>query len=218
MTKDREFKDRVRARMDKTGGSYATARARLDRRAGLPPVRKVVPVLRVPSWPDVEEHYVDALGFEVRWIWRAAPGSPAIVAIERDRLELMLSEDAAAGAVGGTWITVSVVDLDALVAEWNERREGSAAVVVGPPYDIPTCTTIDLCGNRIDWQEPVSKKEDDERRVRGEAMRRLVAGRVAAGEALPTADELVALVGPPIGLALAVLLEAQTSVGGAENP
>ena len=215
MTKDREFKDRVRRRMAKTGESYTAARTQLDTRAerGLPPVTAVHPVLRVADWAVARGHYVDWLGFRLDWDWRAGPESPTVAAISRDGLELMLVEGDE--PAGGSWISVKVEDLHALAEEWNGRRAGSVSVIErGQPFDIPTVRTVDPDGNEIHWEEPVSAAELEKRQQRAEQMRDVVRARVAVGEELPAAQELVDLVGRPLGVALEVLDEFRTSHGG----
>lgn len=208
MTKDREFKDRVRARMEKTGESYATARALLDQRgnAELPAVRAVHPVMRISDWTRARAHYVDWLGFDVDWEWRADPHSSAVIALSRDGFETMLVEGSQ--PVGGSWISVKVGDVHALAQEWNDRRPGSATVIANEaPYDIATVRTVDPDGNEIHWEEPVSEAEQRARDRRAEAMRDIARERLDAGHGLPTAQELVDLAGRPIGVALAVLNE-----------
>lgn len=208
MTKDREFKDRVRERMAKTGQSYATARSQLDRngKQSMPPVKGVTPVVGICAWPQARGHYVEWLGFRVVWDWRADPHSSAVIALERDGFEMMLVEGDE--PVGGSWINAYVEDVHALADEWNGRRPGSAVVIAnGAPYDIATLKTVDPDGNEIHWEEPVSEAERKVRDARAAEMRRIVRERLDAGETLPSAQDLVDLVGRPVGVALAVLNE-----------
>lgn len=208
MTKDREFKDRVRDRMAKTGQSYATARSQLDRRGRheMPQVTAVSPVLRISEWAQARAHYVEWLGFRVGWEWRADPHSPAVIALERDGFGMMLVERDE--PIGGSWVNVYVEDVHALANEWNSRRPGSAVVIAdGAPYDIATVRTVDPDGNELHWEEPVSEAEQKARDQRAEAMRRIVREQLDAGGGLPSAQDLVDRVGRPIGVALAVLNE-----------
>ena len=209
MTKDREFKDRVRDRMGRTGESYASARSQLDQRgkATGPRVTAVTPVLRVSNWQEARGHYVDWLGFDVAWEWRETPhSSSAVIALTRDGCSLMLVEGDE--PFGGSWVNLKVDDLYALAEEWNGRRPGSAVVIAdGEPYDIATVRTVDADGNEIHWEEPVSAAEQRARDERAAVMRRIVQEHLDGGRPLPTAHELVDRVGRPIGVAYAVLNE-----------
>jgi len=209
MTKDSEFKDRVRDRMNKTGESYATARSQLDQRRTStgPRVTAVTPVLRISDWRESRAHYVDWLGFGVAWEWRESPhSSSAVIALTRAGCGLMLVEGDE--PFGGSWVNLKVDDLYALAEEWNGRKPGSAAVIAnGEPYDIATVRTVDPDGNEIHWEEPVSAVEQRARDERAIDMRRIVQEHLDAGRALPTAQQLVDQVGRPIGVAFAVLNE-----------
>jgi hypothetical protein len=209
MTKDREFKDRVRDRMTKTGESYATARSQLDERRSStgPRVTGVTPVLRIRNWTVSRAHYVDWLGFAVAWEWRKSPhSSSAVIALTRDGCDVMLVEGDE--PVGGSWVNFKVDDIYALAEQWNDRTPGSARVVAnGEPYDIATVRTVDPDGNEIHWEEPVSAAEQRARDERAVEMRRIVQERLDAGRPLPTAQDLVDQVGRPIGVAYAVLNE-----------
>jgi hypothetical protein len=207
MTKDRDFKDRVRHRMAKTGESYAAARSLLDQRGGppAPHVTAVTPVLRISDWSKSRPHYADWLGFAVEWEWRENPHSrSAVIALSRPGCGLMVVEGDT--PVGGSWVNLKVDDIYALAEEWNARRPGSAVVIAnGEPYDIATVRTVDPDGNEIHWEEPVSDAEQRARKERADEMHRIVREQLGADGTLPTAQELVERVGRPIGVAFAVL-------------
>jgi len=212
MTKDREFKQRVRARMEKTGESYTTARARLDARAGLlddvARFSTARPVLRVSSYDDAVAHYVDWLGFQLDWEWRRSPGEPAILAVSRDGVSLMLTEAALDdGVPARSWVTLEVSDIDAYAVELNARRAGSVAVLVEPPYDVASIPVRDTAENLIDFQQPTSREEQARREELRAAMRTAAIQFQEREERLPSAAELVASVGRPAGVAYEVLTE-----------
>jgi hypothetical protein len=216
MTKDREFKQRVRTRMEKTGESYTTARARLDDRAGLlddvARFTKSTPVLRIASYDDAVEHYVDWLGFQLDWEWRRSPGEPVIMAVSRDGIGLMLTEAGLDdGVPARSWVTLEVSDIDAFAVELNSRRPGSATVLVEAPYDVASIPVRDTAGNLIDFQQPTSREERSRREALRETMRKAAAEFQQREERLPTAAELVDLAGRPAGVAYEVLTELATA-------
>lgn len=170
-----------------------------------PEITAMVPVFAIGSHAEAVDFYLNWLGFKLDWEWRAQPGAPVIMAISRDAAALMLNE--AALATGPGWLTVSVSDLDGLAAEWNQRRPDSATVLVGAPYDIPTVSLEDPFGNHIDFQQPISAAETELREQRGAQMRVFIRAERERGNPCPTPDELVAVIGPPVGLAMDVLCE-----------
>ena len=68
-------------------------------------------VFSVDSYAESVAHYVDWLGFNLGWEWRAAPEAPAIVSLSRDSVSLMLNE--ADAVATGSQLTVFVDDLQA---------------------------------------------------------------------------------------------------------
>ena len=182
----------------------------------------LVPVFGIGSYDEAVAHYVDWLGFNLDWEWRAAPGRPVIMAISRDEVSLMLNE---AGSQSASRITLSVVNLQGLADEWNARRPDSASVVIGPPYDIPSIYVRDPFGNGMDFQQPISAEEEEARQRRAPLMRDYVRQRLADGKPFPTPEEVVLAVGRPLGLAMDVLNEfsvygqaARTRRDGGETP
>ncbi len=162
-------------------------------------------VFGIDSYAASVAHYVDWLGFNLDWEWRAAPEAPAIVSLSRDSVSLMLNE--ADAVATGSQLTVFVDDLQALVDEWNARGSDAVAVSVQPPYDIPSVVIADAAGNRINFQQPIDEAEEERRDQLRAAMRDWVRARLDAGEDPPTAEQLVEAVGRPLGLAIEVVQE-----------
>lgn len=164
----------------------------------------LVPVLGIGSRDGAVDFYVSWLGFALDWEWREAPGRPSIIAISRDGIGMMLNE---AVPARDAWLTLKVRDLRALAEEWNGRRPSSAEIIIEPPYEIPTVMLTDPFGNRLHFAQPVDAEEERRRRERAERMRALVRERLDRGDGCPTPAELVAAIGPPVGLAMDVLCE-----------
>ena len=170
-----------------------------------PRLRVVRPVLRIGSFEQAVEHYVDWLGFALDWDWREAPGQPVVAAMSRDECAFMLNEHP--DTPGPTVLHLDVANLDALVAEWNGRRAGSAKASVSPPYEFMDVRIVDPWRNTLVFE---GKDEADETRRRDAVrpkMRRFVEARLEAGEGLPTPEEIRAAIGPPLGTAIEVLNE-----------
>lgn len=170
-----------------------------------PRITEMVPVLGITSYDEAIAHYVDWLGFTLDWEWRAAPGEPVIMSISRGDFSFMLNESGSPPP--GSWVAVKVDDLEALADEWNRRREGSANVVIGPPYDIPSIGVRDPFGNFLDFQQPVSAEEEAARDERKILMRAFIQCELDAGNALPTPEAVVEAAGKPIGMAMDILCE-----------
>ncbi len=174
---------------------------------GAPPARieGVVPVFGIHRYQDAVAHYVDWLGFHIDWEWREAEGQPVIMAISRDQASFMLNEypDTPKPAT----VTLRVANLAALVAEWNERRPGSAKLVIEPPYEFPAVRIADGCHNVLHFQEPGGPQEQASRAVNRGRMRDYVRERLAKTEPFPTPEELRRAIGPDLGTAVEVLNE-----------
>jgi hypothetical protein len=164
------------------------------------------PVLGIRSYAGAIDYYVDWLGFTLDWEWREAPGELALASISRDGITILLNEFSDART--GSWLTLKVADIQALADEWNGRRPGSVEVVSGAPYDFPVIYLVDPFGNRLHIQQLLTQEEEGTRR--GEnmpRMRELVSQHIADGKPVPTPEQLVAAVGPSVGLAIEVLNE-----------
>jgi effector-binding domain-containing protein len=173
---------------------------------GEPNFKSWYPVFGIRSFKKAIDYYVDWLGFNVDWEWRAAPGEPAIVSISRDGITIGLNEhpDASTGA----WLCVAVNDCQALADEWNGRRPGSATVVKGVPYEGSVISLIDPWGNRIEIQQMLTDEQNAAvREERVPQMREFVSKRLADGGSMPTPEEIVEAKGPSLGLAIEVLNE-----------
>ena len=111
-------------------------------------MQRVVPALPVTDATRARAFYTEALGFEVDWERRDAPGEPAILQISRAGLTLYLSEREPAGARGGlTYLYVSDVD-----AWYRELHQGGVATEGGPedrPWGNREVVVRDPDGNRL---------------------------------------------------------------------
>jgi len=163
------------------------------------------PVLGVRSMKKAVDFYVDWLGFQLDGEWEEAPGEPKIAWISRDGMEIALTEDPDTPA--NVWLNIKVVDAQVLADEWNERRPGTVEVISGAPYDFPVIYLTDPFGNRIHIQQPLTEEEEAARRARVPEMRAFIAQCLAEGKPVPSPDEIVAAVGPSVGIAIEVLNE-----------
>ena len=173
--------------------------------AETPKITEIVPVFGIASYDEAVAHYIDWLGFNLDWEWRAAPGRPVIMAISRDGVSLMLNEHPASSSASS--LVLKVTDIYAFAEEWNARRPNSVTVAMEPPYDIPSIFVRDPFGNSMDFQQPVSAEEEEDRKRRAPLMRDYVRQRLAGGNACPTPQEVVDAIGRPLGLAIDVLSE-----------
>lgn len=163
------------------------------------------PVVGVQSMKEAIDFYVDWLGFNLDGEWEEAPGEPKIAWISRDGLKIALNEYP--DAPSNVWLNVDVADAQALADEWNERRPGSVELIIGPPYEFPAIYLTDPFGNRIHINQPLTKEEEAARRARIPEMRDFIAQRLAEGKPVPSPEEIVAAVGPSVGIAIEVLNE-----------
>lgn len=108
------------------------------------------PAFRISSYSEAVAHYVEWLGFNLDWEWRSEPDAPVIVSVSRDNLSLFLNEQEVASNV---WLRVSVIGLEGMVDEWNERRLGSIELIFEQPYELPTAYVADPFGNGLALQE-----------------------------------------------------------------
>lgn len=164
------------------------------------------PVFGIRSYEEAIDYYVDWLGFNLDWEWREAPGEPVIMSISRDGINIGLNEST--NAATGSWLSVSVADVQALATEWNGRRPGSVDVVAGVPYEGYVIYLVDPFGNRIDIQQLLTDEENQAVRTqRVPQMRKFVRQLIADGKPVPTPEEIVSEIGPSVGLAIEVLNE-----------
>ena len=160
------------------------------------------PAFRIGSYAEAVAHYVDWLGFNLDWEWRSEPDAPVIVSVSRDNLSLFLNEQEAASNV---WLRVSVVGLQGMVDEWNERRPDSIELILEQPYELPTAYVADPFGNGLAFQELQTeqiKLEHDLQVERAAAFleqhhdKRLLSSEALAGECgctLGVAGEAIAI-------------------------
>lgn len=164
-----------------------------------------VPVFGIDKSEEAKKHYIDWLGFTLDWEWREAPGKPVIMHISRGEVAIMMNQ--AAPEAKGSNLTIQVSDLKSYKDELNKRKPGSAKLIVGPPYDIPSMYVTDPFGNFIDFQQPIGPEEEKARLKRADEMRVIVNTLRSAGEPFPTPEQLVENVGRPLGIAIQVLNE-----------
>ena len=163
------------------------------------------PVLGVRSMEKAVDFYVDWLGFQLDGEWEEAPGEPRIAWVSRDGIEIALNEDP--DSPSNVWLNIKVADAQALADEWNERRPGAVEVISGAPYEFPVIYLEDPFGNHIHIQQPLTEEEEAARRARVPEMRDFIGQCLAEGKPVPSPDEIVAAVGPSVGIAIEVLNE-----------
>ena len=95
-------------------------------------MQRVVPVLRITDCDRSRRFYVDALGFEIDWVWRHEPGLPVFMQISRAGLSLYLS-DHRGDAAGPCTAFLYVSDID----DWHRGALEAGLEVEGAPADRP---------------------------------------------------------------------------------
>ena len=164
------------------------------------------PSFKIGSYESAVDHYVDWLGFNLDWEWRAEPDQPVIMAISRDGLSLFLNEGG--DGPSATTLRASVSNLRSLADEWNEKRPGSVEVFLEPPYEIPTAYIRDPFGNMLAIQQPQTEEEAAKRATDIERVREQLRQQLSANSSRPTANELVEELGVSMGIAIEVLNES----------
>ena len=114
-----------------------------------PTIATVVPVLSVGSYEETVSHYVEWLGFEVKWEYREEQ-LPFVISITRDGFSFMLAESETST---GSWTTIYVSDLDAMSEELNSRRSNSVKVQSYPPLDIAQIHVSDNWNNLLVFEQ-----------------------------------------------------------------
>src|SRR5262245_29294468 len=111
-------------------------------------MQKVVPALRITNYERSKAFYVDGLGFTVQWEHRFKPHFPVFASIERDAMEIFLTEHTGDCPVGGL-VHFYVADVDAWYAEF--KRKGIS--VHEPPNQsiegLRDMTVVDPDGNKL---------------------------------------------------------------------
>ena len=97
----------------------------IDEVAARPALGGIIPILRVRDLNESVAYYVNVLGFTHDWT------DGTVASVHRDRASAMLCE----GDQGqpGTWLWISVSDVDALYAEFEQR----GGRLRHPPTDYP---------------------------------------------------------------------------------
>ena len=111
-------------------------------------MQRVVPVLRIRDIERSRSFYVDALGFEVDWVWRHEPELPAFMQISKAGLSVYLSEHEGDGTPGSVaYLYVNEVDA------WRERAADAGLEIAAEPEDKPwgnrEMSLRDPDGNRL---------------------------------------------------------------------
>ena len=163
------------------------------------------PVLKVDSFEEAVEHYVDWLGFKLEWDWREGPGAPTIAAFARDGFEFMINEYP--DTLGPTQIHINVTNLRALVEEWNRRRPGKARPRIEPPYEFMDLPIEDPFGNILVFEAQDVAAQQKQRDTIVPKMREFIQQELDAGRGFPTPELVREVVGPPLGVAVEVLNE-----------
>ena len=114
-----------------------------------PTIDNMVPVLRVGSYEETVSHYVEWLGFNVDWEYREEQ-LPFVISITRDGFSFMLAESETSN---GSWTTIYVSDLEAMLEELNSRRSNSVKIELYPPNDIAQIHVIDPWKNLLVFEQ-----------------------------------------------------------------
>tara|TARA_Y100000782_G_scaffold67378_1_gene73428 strand:+ start:75 stop:458 length:384 start_codon:yes stop_codon:yes gene_type:complete len=114
-----------------------------------PTIDNMVPVLRVGSYEETVSHYVEWLGFKVDWEYREEQ-LPFVISITSDGFSFMLAESETSN---GSWTTIYVSDLEAMLEELNSRRSNSVKIELYPPNDIAQIHVIDPWKNLLVFEQ-----------------------------------------------------------------
>lgn len=103
-----------------------------------------VPILSVKDVPAAIAYYVDKLGFEKEWAWGAPPTFGCVF---RDSVRIFMCKDAQGSP--GTWICISVRDVDALHADYQRRGAIIRQAPTNFPWGMREMNVEDLDGHRL---------------------------------------------------------------------
>ena len=110
--------------------------------------QRVVPALRITNYARSKAFYTDGLGFVVEWEHRFEPHFPVFMSINRDGMEIFLSEHTGDCQVGGL-VHFYVPDVDACYAEFLKKH----IAVKEPPKEsmdgMRDMTVVDPDGNQL---------------------------------------------------------------------
>ncbi len=149
----------------------------------------LTPILNVSNFRASMAYYIRKLGFAKIWEWGKPPGFGCI---SRDGIEFFLCHHGQGRP--GTWLYISVGDVDALYKELRKR----GATIVRPPKDEPwgmrECLVRDPDGHTIRFGQNKPAKDLKIKRVKVEARleKRLAAVlKDLARQTNRTADEVL---------------------------
>ncbi len=145
------------------------------------------PSFKIDDYDQAVAHYVEWLGFNLDWEWRSEPGAPVIISVSRDGLSLFLSE---AETTSGMWLRVSVAGLEAMFAEWDQRKPGAASLVLEQPYELPTVYLEDPFGNGMALQEAETDQMKSEREEKTLEVLAYLREKCGDADEMPGPDEL----------------------------
>jgi catechol 2,3-dioxygenase-like lactoylglutathione lyase family enzyme len=121
--------------------------------------RAITPILRIFDVPKALEFYAGFLGFEEKWRHQFEPDLPVYMGVERDGVELHLSEHFG-DATPGSHIRIEVDDVGALCVELGAKRYRNARPGVEAAPWAREMTITDPFGNRITFFTPAPKAEN----------------------------------------------------------
>ena len=119
---------------------------------------EVIPILRVEDAAAAVTWY-ERLGFAKQWEHRFERGLPAFVEVARGGVRLFLSEHKGDNP-GPTMCHVEVDDLDALMAEWKERRPDFTQSIEIAPWNAKHVSLKDPFGNRLGINENLPESSE----------------------------------------------------------
>ena len=92
---------------------------------------KVVPVLQIDDFEEAKAFYIDGLGFELMFSWQHEPGFPVFAGINKEDIELNISEHGKGHP--GTEIYLYVDSVN----DWYECCKGAGITPQNPPTKQP---------------------------------------------------------------------------------
>ncbi|WP_312797794.1 glyoxalase superfamily protein [Tianweitania sp.] len=117
---------------------------------------RTMPILRMFDIAKAREFYLGFLSFKVAWEHRFAPDLPLYMAVQRDSVELHLSEHHG-DATPGSAVRIAVTEIDAFHADLLSKNYGFMRPgLETQPWGLREVAVTDPFGNRLIFFEPAS--------------------------------------------------------------
>jgi catechol 2,3-dioxygenase-like lactoylglutathione lyase family enzyme len=124
-------------------------------------VQQTIPILRIFSLEKAKEFYVGFLGFSVDWEHRFDAAAPIYMQVSRAGCVLHLSEHHGDCCPGST-VFLRATGLDDYNGEITAKNYGHMRPGINRTFHDSKCMeVIDPFGNRLRFDEPLAKRNED---------------------------------------------------------